>query len=678
MLTTLNRPQTRHKLILLLGITLLAAFFRFYRLDTLPPGDGYDQAWYGVDALEILRGARPVYLPTNHGREVMFSYLVALFTALLGANPFAIHVASALVGLLAVPAVFLMAETMFADEDGWLRKYGGLTAALMVAVSYWDLQWSRHGVRAILVPLFTALIVYTLWRGLRTGSRAAFVGCGVCLGLSLYTYQAARLLPVLVVLAFLLVRLDRQKFRGATWQGFATVVGVSLLVFAPLGLYVVQHPGEFNQRIEQTLVLTTDESGSPVATLGSQVVKALLAFNFRGDERPLSNIPYRPALNAVLSLLFFLGLGLSLRRVRRSLYAFLLVWMAVMTVPAMLAGIGPAEKRAIGTLPAVAMLIALGLLGVGQAVYRWASARGVDWARRVPTGVALLGLAAFVYTGVVTYRDYFLIWGRDPDLFTHFEAGRTAIGQYVGRLPAEEEVYISPELPDHPGIRYNSGLREGLRSYNGRTCFVTPGQTERSTTYVVVPEGDSNSLPLLRSAFPQGAVVDQGPLHYGQPYFLAFRVPPGATAQVTPSHGRPLTWEGQIGLLGYDLAASAYRPGQTVQVTLYYRALQAMETDYTVFVHLLGGPNPATGGPLWAQDDSEPCRRFYTTSTWQVGEMVRDSYSVTIPDTAPPGEYRLTLGFYDHQTQTRLAATDAAGQPASDEPLLTTIHVEAR
>ena len=242
MLTTLDRLQTKHKLILLLGIILLAAFFRFYRLDTLPPGDGYDQAWYGVDALEILRGARPVYLPTNHGREVMFSYIVALFTALLGANPFAIHVASALVGLLAVPAVFLMAETMFADEDGWLREYGGLTAALMVAVSYWDLQWSRHGVRAILVPLFTALIVYTLWRGLRTGSRGAFAGCGVCLGLSLYTYQAARLLPVLVVLAFLLVRLDRQKFRGATWQGFAIVVGVSLLVFAPLGLYVVQHP----------------------------------------------------------------------------------------------------------------------------------------------------------------------------------------------------------------------------------------------------------------------------------------------------------------------------------------------------------------------------------------------------------------------------------------------------
>ena len=675
---TLDRLQLKHKLMLLLGIILLAAFFRFYRLDSLPPGDGYDQAWYGVDALEILRGARPVYLPTNHGREVMFSYIVALFTALLGANPFAIHVASALVGLLAVPAVFLMAETLFADEDGWLRAYGGLAASLMVAVSYWDLQWSRHGVRAILVPLFTALIVHYLWRGLRTGSRAALVGCGVCLGLSLYTYQAARLLPVLVVLAFVVARLDRPKFQGATLRGFATVVGVSLLVFAPLGLYVVQHPGEFNQRIEQTLVLTTDESRGQAAALAGQVVKALLAFNFRGDERPLSNIPYRPALNAALSALFFLGLGLSLRRVRRPLYPFLLGWMVVMTVPAMLAGIGPAEKRAIGTLPAVAVLIALGLLGVGQAVYRWASARGAGWTRAVPTGVALLGAAVFVYTGVVTYRDYFLVWGRDPDLFTHFEAGRTAIGQYVGRLPADETVYISPELPDHPGIRYNSGLREGLRSYNGRVCFVAPGQAQHSTTYVIVPQGDGNSLPLLQRAFPQGAVVDQGPLHYGQPYFLAFRVPPGAAAQVTPSRTRPLTWEGQIGLLGYDLADAVYHPGQTVTVTLVYRALQVMETDYTVFVHLLGGPNPATGGPLWAQDDSEPCRRFFPTSTWQVGETVRDTYSVTIPDTAPAGEYQLTLGFYDHQTQARLAATDAAGRPVGDEPLLATIHVERR
>jgi hypothetical protein len=35
-------------------------------------------AQYGVDALQILAGARPVFLESNFGREPLFSYLVAL------------------------------------------------------------------------------------------------------------------------------------------------------------------------------------------------------------------------------------------------------------------------------------------------------------------------------------------------------------------------------------------------------------------------------------------------------------------------------------------------------------------------------------------------------------------------------------------------------------------------
>ena len=73
----MNRKRTL-TLCLLAAITLLAAFLRLYRIDSLPPSDGYDQATYGLDVLDILDGARPVFLPTNFGREALFSYLVTL------------------------------------------------------------------------------------------------------------------------------------------------------------------------------------------------------------------------------------------------------------------------------------------------------------------------------------------------------------------------------------------------------------------------------------------------------------------------------------------------------------------------------------------------------------------------------------------------------------------------
>lgn len=68
--------------------------------------------------------------------EPLFSYLVALCFLVVGPSTLGIHLASALVGIVTVPAVYVAAETMFADEESPLRRWGGLLAALMMALSY--------------------------------------------------------------------------------------------------------------------------------------------------------------------------------------------------------------------------------------------------------------------------------------------------------------------------------------------------------------------------------------------------------------------------------------------------------------------------------------------------------------------------------------------------------------
>ncbi|MFQ5595176.1 MAG: glycosyltransferase family 39 protein [Anaerolineae bacterium] len=676
--------SSRFKLFLLAGIVLIAAFLRLYRIDSLPPGDGYDPAYYGLDALSILRGARPIFLPENYGREPLFSYLVAAFFALFGVSPKAIYLASATVGILTIPAVYLMAEEMFAGEGDILAQFGGLVAALATAISYWHLNWSRLGVRAILVPFFLVLTLYCLWRGLRTGSRMAFLGSGLFLGLGMYTYQAFRALPLLVVLAFVYVAVYRRARNQVSLEkpGFylvnlGLVVVVSLIVFAPMGYYFLTHPGSFFQRIEQTIVVGPTQRVTSDAPHGltEQVKDALLMFNFHGDEWPITNLPGRPALGPFLSVAFLLGIGVSLRRIREPLYLFLLTWLVVMTVPAFLAQYGPAAKRAIGTLPAAVMLVALGTLVAWDWVRRWAAGRSAAWARTLPAAAAILIGAGFVYTGVATYCDYFIVWGQNPDLFTHFEAGESAIGKYVGQLPALEQVYISPVPPNHPSVVFNSQEREGLKGYNGRVCVVAPERTAHDTMWVIVPRDDKNSLDLLARYYPQGGIVGKGPLHYNEPFFLAYEVAAGIEAHVEPAHPLRADFDNQIQLLGYDLASFTYRPGDTLQLFLYYRRLGQIEKDYTVSTQLLGPHNPATNGPLWAQDDSEPCRRFYPTSTWDEGEVVRDQYTIPIPAETPPGDYQLIMGLYDWQTLERLPVLDAAGQVVADNVILGQVHV---
>jgi 4-amino-4-deoxy-L-arabinose transferase-like glycosyltransferase len=647
---------------LLLAITLLGAFFRLHRIESLPPGDRYDPAFYGIDALRILRGEHRIffyYYVGQHRVEPLFSYLVALCFLLVGPSTLGIHLAAALVGIVTVPAVYLAAEVMFAEGEGPLQRWGGLLAALMLAVSYWHVTWSRYGVRAILVPLFAALTMYSLWRGLSEGRRWLFVACGSVLGASAYTYQAARLLPVLVVVGFAAFAWQRGAITRRDWTNLLIVAGVALLVFAPLGVYFVQHPAAFSRRIEEVLV--ADDGGdlaSKAQSVWKQVKAAGLSFVVGSDYAPYRTLPGRPSLNSLFSALFLLGIGLSIARVKRPAYLVLLTWLLVMTIPAMLAGGGSEAKRAIGALPAVAMLIAVAAVAPWSALRRWVPQRPWQQALRAMWGLALL--AIFAYSGWVTYRDYFVRWGSNPSLFTHFEVGRAAIGDYAGDLPPDERIYISPEVPSHPVIRFHAGLREGIQGYNGRDCLVVPDRTETSTTYIIAPKAREKSLELLERYLPAGQVVDKGGWHRGDPYFLAYRVPAGADAQVTPTHTAAARWETGMQLLGYDLDAETHAAGEELDLTLYYRAQQEIDQRYTAFVHLLGPQNPATDSPLWAQDDSEPCRSFYPTSSWAAGELIIDRIALTIPDDAPTETYDLAMGFYKAWSGQRVPATGGA------------------
>ncbi len=660
--TTLKiSKQTKHWLVW--GIILVAAFLRFVRIWTLPPAGGYDPAWYGVDALHILDGEFPVFLPTNIGREVLFSYIVALAVAVFGIGPPAIHIASAAVGLGTIPATYWVAEELFADTEGALCRYGGLFAAAMMAVSYWHVNWSRYGVRAITVPLFVALTMATLLRAMRSSSNRWLVASGVFLGLSLYTYQSARVLPALVVITVGFFAWTHKGSLSQSLRKLAVVFVVALLIFAPMGYYFLTQPDDGMKRIKEVFLFDPALGWrANVDRLRHEVVDALEVYFVHGDEEPIHNLAGRPAMNPFLAGLFILGLVISLRYIWKPPFFILLAWIPLMSMTVILSLGGQPTKRALGALPAIAMLVAVGALVPWSLLDQWAIRRGL-WAQRASRLVFILLALGFVGSAVWTYYDYVLVWGHDPDLlFTNFEAGRAAIGQYARTLPPETVVYISPEVPSHPSIVFNAGARPGMKGYNGRVCTVAPARTTASTVYIIVPDEDPHSLPWLYDVFPTGDIVVEGPLHYQKPYFLAYGVAANMQAEIRVAHLAEATWDKKIKLLGYELGAETFRPGDTIPLVLTMQALTEMETNYIVFTHLLGPTNPANGGPLWAQDDSEPCRTFYPTSVWAVGEMVQDTYMLTIPAEAPPGDYDLQMGFYTWPEITHLMV-DGTGQP---------------
>lgn len=641
------------KFALLAAITACAAFFRLHRIESLPPAAGYDAAYYGVDALHLLRGERPrIMYPPN--REPLFSYLVASSFVLLGASTTAIHATSAIIGTLTIPAVYFAAQALFDTSETPLRRWAGTVAAMMMAVSYWHLNWSRLGVRAILVPFLGATTVGFLWRGLHGERRADFVLCGASLGLSMYTYQAARLLPILVVVGFVASAWRKSCVAVRDLRHLMIVVAVSLLVFAPLGIHFLTHPGSFSRRVEEAIVVEPgQEATDNLQAVLNQAKETLLAFNFRGDSTPYSTIPGRPSLNPFFSGLLLLGIGTSLLSAREPSSVALLTWPLLMIVPAVLAGKGPTAKRAIGALPPVAMLIALGALAPLTVFRRLSGQRERSLSAVMRSIWVVTLLAGFAWSGVKTFRDYSVTWASNPNLSKHFEARVSSIGKFIGDLPPAEQVYLSPELPRHPAVRFHTNLRDDVRGYNGRVCFVAPTQATVDTTYVIVPGQGDNSLEQLAVGFPEGERIEH-PDDQGQPGFISYHIAAGTEARIEPSQGLNATWAGDIQLLGYDLDRDTYHAGEQLSLTLFYRDLKPVKRRYTAFVHLLGPVNPTTGHPLWGQNDSEPCHGFYPTTSWHEGEIVIDHVEIPIQGDAPRGTYRLATGFYDVVTRERL------------------------
>jgi hypothetical protein len=105
-------------------------------------------------------------------------------------------------------------------------------------------------------------------------------------------------------------------------------------------------------------------------------------------------------------------------------------------------------------------------------------------------------------------------------------------------------------------------------------------------------------------------------------------------------HGLSISFEGQIELLGYDLSERQVRPGETLSVVLYWRALTDVETNYQSFVHVAQPLDVA-----WAQEDHLNPGGLPTTR-WPVDRYVWDEYNITIPSQTPPGEYKINVGLY--------------------------------
>lgn len=119
---------------------------------------------------------------------------------------------------------------------------------------------------------------------------------------------------------------------------------------------------------------------------------------------------------------------------------------------------------------------------------------------------------------------------------------------------------------------------------------------------------------------------------------------------------------GAARVVGYRLSREVVKPGEALDVAVYWRPAAATPIPYTVFVHLY-----APGIGTITQEDTYPGRGNYATTAWDLGRVFVDTYHLRLPEDAPsPSSAKILLGLYDAQTMQRLPVTGANAGPAED------------
>ena len=635
-------------------ILLLGAALRGCQLGHVPPGLSHDEVANGLIAQEILDGHHAIYFTAAYGHEPLYQYVQAATVGLFGGNWLGLRWPSLAFGLLGIAATYALTRRLFGVDVALLTSAG-------LSVGFWPVFYSRVGLRAISLPFSSALAAYFLFRAIDGRSKGPsgrplwYVLGGLFLGLSLYTYMAARVLPfilgVFIVYRFLIARAS-----SLPWSPMLVFFLVAAAVAAPLVGWLALHPDAEFRMSEVREPLDHLLAGNPSLVIRN-LFHNLLFFTFKGDPWPHQGIPGRPVFaEPIGALLFGLGVVIAILRWRRPGYGFLLVWLLGALVPSILSSHAPPDLatdapssiRNILGVVVVFVFPALSLVEAGRWMKERMDARGIPF----PSSTALIPAVLLLPTLLLTVRDYYYCWPDREDVPYFDQAALTAVGRHLDSLGAEPGVTgagLSVDSMDLHTLDLTSQVSlRSVRLCDTRETLIIPGGEQEVTVLVpgVVPFGEGVGLRERLTAWAEVEARDA---------FVSYRLPDKAALETHIQRlkraaelpdGAPLTlpasFSGHLALLGYEQLST--EDDRSVVLLTYWRVEEPPSTDLKTFMHLL------RSGELVAQDDGLAS----PVMTWAKGDVIIQRHELALGTDEPAGLYTPQVGLYNEASRVRL------------------------
>jgi hypothetical protein len=290
------------------ALTALGLALRTLMLDRVPAGFFQDEAVSLVDAWHLAHTGRdhlghllPLGALEAFGDWIspLFTYLAVPVVALFGPNLLAGRLLAAVAGTLAIPAGYALARAFK------LPVVAAACAALVVAVSPWQILRSRAATPPALVPLCWTLCLLAALRLVQRGRRREALWLALAAGIGIYSYPTMKLaVPLLVGLATLLawLRHGRRAVRG--WLLAALLLALLWLPFVSVTLL-----NEDSAMRARSKLLQADSPAAWLAQWAASYSSYFLPDFYYTTGDPSNGMPDRGVELLAEAPLVLLGLG---------------------------------------------------------------------------------------------------------------------------------------------------------------------------------------------------------------------------------------------------------------------------------------------------------------------------------------------------------------------------------
>lgn len=247
--------------LILVSIILLGGVLRFYHLTSIPPQLNIDEVSIGFNAYSILKTGRDEYgkfLPISFEsvgdyKPPVLVYLMVPSIAVFGLNEFGVRFPNAFLSTISIVLFYFLFLKI--SKNKWI----GLLAAFLVAISLWNIYFSRYAVESLVAMILFSAGLYLLLVLTEKPRNIFAIISAILFSLSIYAYHAERLFVPLFLLLFLILR---RKSLIKIWR--KCLLFLVLLSLLTLPLYSSMLFGNNAVRAKQTYIGNDIEFTRPV------------------------------------------------------------------------------------------------------------------------------------------------------------------------------------------------------------------------------------------------------------------------------------------------------------------------------------------------------------------------------------------------------------------------------